>query len=70
MATLVLNGIAHFCAPKYTANQWQTYLTYIAVSAFSSTWARECGLLSTSSLTNASYNKVFRFFLPRKGYHW
>ncbi|GAQ33308.1 choline transporter [Aspergillus tubingensis] len=36
LATLVLNGIVHFCVPEYTANQWQTYLTYVAVSVVTS----------------------------------
>ena len=62
LGTLVLNGIVHFCVPKYTANQWQTYLTYIAVSALSSAWTRECSLFGTGSLTNGSFNKVSQFF--------
>ncbi|KAB8262170.1 choline transporter [Aspergillus pseudonomiae] len=32
LATVVLNGIVHFCSPGYIANQWQTYLTYVGVS--------------------------------------
>ncbi|PLB46239.1 choline transporter [Aspergillus steynii IBT 23096] len=32
LASLVLNGIVNFCIPGYVANQWQTYLTYVAVS--------------------------------------
>lgn len=33
LAAIVLNGLVKFCIPSYEANQWQTYVVYVAVSS-------------------------------------